>query len=270
MFNNRDYSRQSFLGEKAQQIFKNASIAVIGLGGGGSHIAQQLAHIGFENIILFDEDRISNSNLNRLVGGTYYDCILQTRKVNIAKRGIQRISPFAKVVISSRRWQECPSLLKSADIVIGCVDSFQQRRELEIFCRRFLIPYIDIGMDVYLLPNYPPRMAGQVIVSIPGGPCMQCFNYINDENLAKEARRYSQSDPSPQVIWANGILASTAVGLMVDFLTNWTCKEKYILFYSFDGNDFIMREHPKGFHLKNNSCVHFPIENIGQPKSTKL
>lgn len=59
--------RQSFLGENSVQILTNATVAVVGLGGGGSHVAQQLAHLGFGNFILIDPDKIELPNLNRTV-----------------------------------------------------------------------------------------------------------------------------------------------------------------------------------------------------------
>jgi molybdopterin-synthase adenylyltransferase len=40
------YARQSFLGPKSKEVFKNCRVCIIGLGGGGSHVVQQLAHIG--------------------------------------------------------------------------------------------------------------------------------------------------------------------------------------------------------------------------------
>ena len=41
------FSRQSFFGASAAQNIVGCHIGIIGLGGGGSHIAQQLAHVGF-------------------------------------------------------------------------------------------------------------------------------------------------------------------------------------------------------------------------------
>ena len=38
----RRSSRQSFLGPRAEQIIRPATVGVIGLGGGGSHVVQQL------------------------------------------------------------------------------------------------------------------------------------------------------------------------------------------------------------------------------------
>jgi hypothetical protein len=54
--------------------------------------------------------------------------------------------------------------------VIGFVDSYQGRHELEVTCRRHLIHFFDIGMDVYSEERYV--IGGQIILSSPGGPCM--------------------------------------------------------------------------------------------------
>jgi molybdopterin-synthase adenylyltransferase len=98
------------------------------------------------------------------------------------------------------RWQDRPDLLRGCDIVLGCVDSFAERRELEATCRRYLIPYVDIGMDVHQVDDEPPRMAGQVILSMPGAPCMFCLGFGNEERLAQEARKYGATGPRPQVV----------------------------------------------------------------------
>ena len=68
------YSRQSFLGADAEERIARCTVAVPGLGGGGSHVVQQLAHIGFQNYIIYDGDRVEESNLNRLVGAKSCRC----------------------------------------------------------------------------------------------------------------------------------------------------------------------------------------------------
>ena len=98
------------------------------------------------------------------------------------------------------------------DLVFGSVDTFAGRHELEVACRRYGIPYIDIGMDVYEVPGEPPRMAGQIILSMPGCACMWCLQFLDEEKLAREAQQYGDAGGRPQVVWPNGVLASTAVG----------------------------------------------------------
>jgi len=65
--------RQSFLGANSDKVFSQCRVGVIGLGGGGSHIAQQLAHLGVSNFVLVDPDHVEETNLNRLVGATKKD-----------------------------------------------------------------------------------------------------------------------------------------------------------------------------------------------------
>lgn len=48
------YSRQSFLGKHAETLIRTCVVGVVGLGGGGSHITQQLVHIGFLHYVLYE------------------------------------------------------------------------------------------------------------------------------------------------------------------------------------------------------------------------
>ena len=78
--------------------------------------------------------------------------------------------------------------MRECQITIGCVDSSKGRKELEIGCRRYLVHYIDIGVDVHGTER--PVIGGQVIQSSPGGLCMRCMGFLTDEKLAQEAERY--------------------------------------------------------------------------------
>ena len=74
--------------------------------------------------------------------------------------------------------------------------------------------YIDIGMDVH--GEKPPVIGGQVVLSSPGRLCMRCMGLLTEAKLAEEAARYGKAGSRPQVVWPNGVLASTAVGLGVE------------------------------------------------------
>src|SRR5713226_6131571 len=91
------YKRQSFLGQDSNKTLENCIAAVIGLGGGGSHLVQQLAHLGLGNFLLVDPDRVEESNLNRLVGATAKDAAKRLRKTVVANRLIKGINPHARV-----------------------------------------------------------------------------------------------------------------------------------------------------------------------------
>lgn len=270
MTTNERFVRQSFLGADTQRIFERAAMGVIGVGGGGSHVAQQLAHIGFLNYEVYDPDVVEASNYNRLIGVLDGDVAARTPKVEIATRIIKGLQPGARVGGHQRRWQEDPSQLCGCDLIFGCVDTFAARRELEVFARRYMIPLIDIGMDVHQAGNEPPRMVGQVILSLPGGPCMTCVGFLTEEKLAKEAALYGAAGSRPQVVWPNGVLASTAVGIAVDLLANWTRTSRDVLYLSYDGNDGTIRPHVRLQYLEGVECPHYPAGEVGDPAFTTL
>ena len=259
------HARQSFLGEHAQDILKTARVGIVGLGGGGSHINQQLSHIGVRHVVAFDGDRTELSNLNRNVGSSLKDAMNETPKLGIARRIHEELVLDSAFVGHAGRWQERPDLLEQCDLVFGCLDTFDGRRELEATCRRYLIPYIDIGMDVHCVSGEPPRMAGQVILSTPGHPCMACIDYLNEETLAQEAALYGDVGGLPQVVWANGVLASAAVGIGVDVLTGWSGRSAPVEYLSFDGNCSTLTEHPVLRYPLPSECQHYMMQQAGPP-----
>jgi len=262
------YSRQSFLGPNAEELLSRCTIGVPGLGGGGSHIVQQLAHIGFQSYVLYDDDVVEESNLNRLIGASPADVLAETPKLHLAKMMIYRLQPEANVRGFACKWQEKPEPLRECQIVLGCVDSYKGREELEIACRRYLMHYIDIGMDVH--GKERPVIGGQIIQSSPGGLCMRCMGFLTDEKLATEGALYGNAGPRPQVIWPNGLLASSAVGLAVDLVTNWTQRRRLHAYLAYDGNDATVKESATLRNLKVTTCPHFPDSDVGDPVLVEL
>ena len=80
------FARQSFLGEAGQAVIERCVVGLVGLGGAGSHIVQQLAHVGFLNYVLYDADFASESNLNRTVILTEADVAAGKEKIEAARR----------------------------------------------------------------------------------------------------------------------------------------------------------------------------------------
>ena len=70
-------------GADGQLKLQRLRVAIVGLGGTGSLIAQQLVHLGVRDFILVDPDVIESTNLNR-VANAFQDDIGQP-KVKIAE-----------------------------------------------------------------------------------------------------------------------------------------------------------------------------------------
>jgi molybdopterin-synthase adenylyltransferase len=262
-----ELSRQSFLGRKSDKDLAKTRVAIVGLGGGGSHIAQQLAHLGVGSFRLIDPDRIEASNLNRLVGATQADVDAATPKVEILQRVIRDVRPSAEVVIAPKRWQETDHLLRDVHVIFGCVDGYQQRDFLESAARRFIVPYIDIGMDVAEISAEHYAVAGQVIVSRPGEPCMRCIGFLTPERLAREENDYGDAGHNPQVVWTNGILASLAVGEFVKLRTPWLPVDEPFIWLELDGNaQTVSKSRQPQFRKIQHSCPHHGgTDGLGDP-----
>ena len=260
--NGDQYSRQSFLGGHSQEVFRNLRAGVVGLGGGGSHIAQQLAHIGVGHLALFDPDVMEFPNLNRTVGSTFADAIAGTPKVRVAERLIKSVNPGADVWPIQSPWQKDFAALRSCDVIFGCIDGFSRREQLEKSCRRALIPLIDVGMDVF--KGDPFAISGQVILSMPGYPCMRCMHFIKQSDLDEEGRRYGEAGGNPQVVWTNGVLASTAVGMFVQLFTPWCRHDAASGFIGHDGNKLTLEQDARLKYAAE--CQHFSqLSEIGDP-----
>jgi hypothetical protein len=257
--------RQSFLGEGSDLIHADCIAGLAGLGGGGSHIAQQLAHLGVGNFLLIDPDRVEETNLNRLVGATHRDVLKATRKTAVAKRVIKGINPQAAVKTANKKWQECHELIRGCDVIFGCLDTYRDRSELEALARRYLIPYVDIGMDVHRVGE-EFAVTGQIILSMPGELCMRCLGFLRDELLEREAAKYGDAGGRPQIVWANGALASAAVGIFTQLLTPWHRKHEPTIYLEYEGNSQTVTRSNRLEYMRDKECKHFSTaDGLGDP-----
>lgn len=262
----KDLSRQSFLGGHSAWLLKRTRVAIVGLCGGGSHVTQQLAHLGVGHFVLCDPDVVEDSNLNRMVGASSVDAEEGHGKAKVIAARIMAVNPGAQVLVCEGPWQEYADQLRDVTAVFGCVDSYLERAQLEAMCRRFLIPYLDIGMDV-TETRTGFAISGQVILSLPGLPCMRCLGFLTDEILTAEAQRYGAAGGKPQVVWPNGVLASTAVGKFISAILPWqggdVCPP---LMTEYDGNLGRLFPSRRLAVLPPGPCPHFNgPDDLGDP-----
>lgn len=256
------HERQSFLGKTSEQDLKATRVGIIGLGGGGSHVVQQLAHIGVEKYVLVDPDTIDETNLNRLVGGTLQDVSANTAKIEISERVIRSVVRAPEIKAYKTDWQSVIDVLKNCDVIIAGVDSVIAKDELDRFCRRYLIPFIDMGMDVHKVRDRY-LIAGQVVLTTAGAPCLRCMGIVTDDLLKLEAGKYGAAGGKPQVVWPNGVLASTAVGLFVQLICRWHDKTMPSAYLEYDGNKHSVTPSKSFALIQQQPCPHYFPEEAG-------
>ena len=100
-----EFSRtELLLGKEAMERLQKASVAVFGIGGGGSFCVEALARSGIGSFILIDDDKVCLTNINRQLIATRKT--VGKHKVEVMKDRIQEINPRAKVEIHQTFYTE--------------------------------------------------------------------------------------------------------------------------------------------------------------------
>jgi molybdopterin-synthase adenylyltransferase len=208
--------QQLAIGPIAQARLGAATVGVIGNSGGGSHVTQQLIHAGVGRLIVVDPDIVTVTNLRRLVGAVATD-IDTTLKVDIARRTAVAVRPAVRVETYAEGFPSSATLaaLREADVIVGCVDGWDTRDDLNTFALMNRIPYVDIGLAVSPPTNgLGMRVGGQIALTLPGEPCLRCTGLVTDARVeaSRQLKRgYAAGVAEPQVVSLNGVLASEAV-----------------------------------------------------------
>lgn len=211
-------------GEEGQQKLHDTTVALIGVGGLGSPVAQHLALLGVGNITLIDDEELDESNRNRFIGARHNDRVPGSPKVELAERLIHEINPEIRVtalkvgLVTTKAFD----VIKTADWIFGCFDEDGPRFILNELCAAYTKPYIDLASDVAKTGEY----GGRVCVAQNGDGCLSCLDQLDSEDVrhylsteeerATEAATYgiphsALGETGPSVSPVNGVVASLAV-----------------------------------------------------------
>lgn len=217
-------------GRTGQLELSRSHVAVVGLGGIGSLVAEYLARLGVGEFTLVDADHIEESNLSRIVGASFDDAKNQTTKVALASREIRKANPLARIreIVDDVSKESVALKLVDCDYLFLAADSMRARLVFNALVYQFLIPGVQMGSKIrqdasgaiidILSVNRPVR---------PDGGCLWCNELIDSAALAKEAKTdqerldqaYGVEEANPSVIALNAISASHAVNdFMLDYL----------------------------------------------------
>jgi molybdopterin/thiamine biosynthesis adenylyltransferase len=215
-----------FFGKKGQDQLRAAKVAVVGGGGLGSHVCQQLAYLGVGEIRPIDYEELDITNLNRYVTAYADDPVPGSKKVDLCERLIKRIDPTIVVrkIHAPLRSAEAFEAIRTADYVFGCLDNEGSRLILTELCSAYPRPYFDLATEI--VPGDEPSYGGRVCVAWDGDGCLVCLDEIDlqeaQRDLASSAAKrdlqtiYGVSagmldNKGPSVVSINGVVASLGV-----------------------------------------------------------
>ena len=213
-----------FFGQSGQDALGAASVAVVGVGGLGTHVVQQLSLLGVGRLVLIDSEEIDETNRNRYIGLRHDDPSSGLLKVDLGRRLAEEINPQGEVVPIAERLQSQLSFdaIIESDYVFGCLDNDGSRLILNELCLAYAKPYFDLASDIV---EGGTRYGGRVcMVGYIG--CLVCYDELdlkraridlmNDEQREDHADIYgiplsALERVGPSVVSINGAVASLGV-----------------------------------------------------------
>ncbi|MEL6511745.1 MAG: ThiF family adenylyltransferase [Pseudomonadota bacterium] len=232
--------------DTVQKIADARNIVIVGLGGLGSVIAEDLAHMGFGKLTLIDHDTVERTNLNRIVGATWQDAEDNLLKVDAVKNHLLSIRPDLDVETISERIQdiEVDDRIALSDWIIIATDSHSSRFYCQELAFKYFIPFVSAGVSITVEDHAISDYSGEVIVVRPGDRiCLNCLGRINltkkaaEENQGnaigdKLASRYVEGAivKEPAVKTLNSVIGALAVEELLNQFSHRT-SENAILVY---------------------------------------
>ena len=129
MYKNNQFTRTELaFGKEGLEKIKNSKIVLFGLGGVGSYIAEALARVGVQNLIIVDGDVVDITNINRQLIANMET--IGRNKAELVKERINLINPFANVVAVSKfvkSESDIDFVDETVDYVIDAIDDFDAK-----------------------------------------------------------------------------------------------------------------------------------------------
>ena len=252
------YDRQiRFFGHEGHQRIKNAKVVLMGAGGNGIHVIQQLAYAGVGQWTLVEFDTVAKSNLNRLVAATLDD--IGNPKTDVATRILNAIHPDATPQIIAGKVGDATieadlrAAIADATLVIGCFDKETPRQAAVKLCSEAGSPYLDLATEI-MCDDDNLLYGGRIVFSHDGTGCLFCLGVIDMSELAREQmtdeqreqrdRNYGLTpeeagDSGPSVVTINGVVASLASTEALMFLTGLRAPARQLTYL---GQDSVVRK----------------------------
>jgi molybdopterin/thiamine biosynthesis adenylyltransferase len=226
-------------GPEIQSLLNSLHIGIVGAGGTGSAVVEQLARLGVGSLSIFDGDVLDVTNVNRVYGSGIPDS--GDFKVAIAKSNVERIGLGTKIRTfpGSIAKESIAKHLRCCDIIFSCTDKQAPRSILLQVCLRYLIPVIDMGVVITSHQSVITDVIGRITTLFPGEACLFCRQRISAmgvrleslteterKQLAKEGYVPELEGPNPAVVPFTSTIASLAVSELLHRLTGFMGKDR--------------------------------------------
>ncbi|AJE03076.1 HesA/MoeB/ThiF family protein [Geobacter pickeringii] len=182
-------NRQMLTIDQQLRLFRS-TVAVIGCGGLGGYIIEELARLGVGTIIAIDPDTFVEHNLNRQLFSSLR--LLGQAKVEAAAARIAEINPAVTLIPLREAFtrDNGQELLRYAHVAVDALDSVSARLELADVCDALNIPFVHGAIGGWY---------GQVLTQLPGERTLEKL-YAGREDGTGIEKRLGNPSFTPAVI----------------------------------------------------------------------
>lgn len=199
------YERNRTMLTTGQQLtLFNSSVAVIGCGGLGGYVIEELARLGVGHIVAVDPDVFEEHNLNRQLLATPEQ--LGQKKAKAAAERVAAVNPAVTVRPVAKAFDEHngSELLQGVDAAVDGLDSIPVRLMLADMCSKLGIPLVHGAIAGWY---------GHLATQFPGEETLQLIYPRNRDLPGIEAK---QGNPS----FTPAVVASLEVAEVAKILMN--------------------------------------------------
>jgi len=181
-------------GPDIQRLLARLHVAIVGAGGTGSAVFEQLVRLGIGKISVFDHDTFDPTNVNRVYGSDLGDA--GEPKVKIAYESSQKIGLGTKIFRFAKgiSAEESAKALRDCDVAFCCTDKQAPRAILTQLALRYLIPMFDMGAKIKSEAGTIKGIFGRVTTFFPGEACLFCRGRISAEIIRLEGLKPEERD----------------------------------------------------------------------------
>jgi len=208
-------------------LLKNLTVGIVGAGGTGSAVTEQLIRLGVGHLTISDGETLDPSNVSRVYGSGAEDG--GALKVELMRRLSDQIGLGTEIEILDKpiTFASVLKRLRDCDLIFGCTDDEWGRALLSRFCLEYLIPVFDLGAKIDSHEGTIRSIVGRVTVLLPGARCLFCRKQISavgvqaqmmqelrpEEAEARRKEGYAPElgDPAPAVVAFTTATAALAV-----------------------------------------------------------
>jgi len=174
-------------GPDIQKLLQRLHIGVVGVGGTGSPLVEQLTRLGVGTISEFDRDPLEDSNVTRVYGSRIADKGVNKTKVSEEHVNQIGLGTVVRAYPEHITDEETAKRLRECDVVFGCTDKQTPRGILVQLALQYYIPVFDLGIKIDAEDETLRGVVGRVTTLMPGEACLFCRGRILAEIIALES-----------------------------------------------------------------------------------